>query len=68
MKNMGTYKLIHIRTIDGAQEYHNVVSGSEFPTIWLAGMDRAKNVKVGDVGEMCYESTTSRGYYVFTPK
>lgn len=43
----------------GEDEYDN-----EY-TIWLAGIDRAKNVRLGDVGQLFYISEPSHGHYYF---
>ena len=55
--------LVEINPMDGTQKYSY---GEEFDNVvFLSGIDRASNVKIGDVGQLVYTHTPSRGYYVF---
>ena len=55
--------LVEIDPRDGTQKYRygEDVNG----VVFLSGIDRASNVKIGDSGQLVYTHTPSRGYYVF---
>ena len=54
-------ELIYISPRDGAQQYEDF-TGCVY---WLDGIDKAKDVNVGDKGYLHYERDGSRGYFRF---
>lgn len=63
LKIIKNVTLVEIDQRDGTQKYKY---GEEFElVIFLSGVDRASNVRVGDSGQLVYTCTPSRGYYVF---
>jgi len=68
VKPLGKYKCIQIREVDGAQCYRKVDEQRRTAQdlIWLAGIDRIQGIKIGDVGEMVYFYSHTRGKNFFT--
>ena len=54
-------ELIEIREKDGAQCYKD----NDGDLHWISGLNRAIDVKVGDKGELRYESTKTYGLHFF---
>ena len=55
--------LVEIDPKTGCQKYQCSTDPEEI--IFLAGIDRAANVKKGDIGYLEYARSSSRGYYFF---